>query len=121
AALFGLLLYFTTAALFLLAVRIFDPSGLPFLLFFLVPGLIVLAAVVFIRRWGLIVGVLGGLLGLLAFSEDLDVALTSPYSFLDFAGTIIVLTGIVILLVASVLGLIESFRSTPRTSARAWE
>jgi uncharacterized cupredoxin-like copper-binding protein len=86
-----------------------------------VPGLIVAAALAFIRRLGLLVGALGGAFGLLALSDGVGLILSVPYSFFDFTATIVGITGCLVLLLASVVGLIESFRGSPRVSAKAWE
>jgi cupredoxin-like protein len=120
-ALFGTLVYLTAVGVLFIAFAIMDLASLPFGLFFLVPGLVVGAAVAFIRRWGLIVGALGGVFGLLVLSDGADLSLSAPYAFFDFTATLLGLAGCAILLIGSVAGLVESFRRAPKASSSAWE
>jgi uncharacterized cupredoxin-like copper-binding protein len=120
-AVFGTLLYLTAVGLFFVAFLLYDPAEAAFGLSFLLPGLLVVAALAFMRRGGLIVGVLGGALGLLIFSEGIALILSVPYSFFDFTGTVMAIVGCLILLLASAAGLIESFQGAVRASAKTWE
>jgi plastocyanin len=120
-ALFGLAIYLAAVASFFIGVLLLDPAELPAVVFLLVPALIVASALLILRRLGFAAAIPASGFGLLVFSEDIDVVLTTPYSFLDFAGTIVVFAGLVIVLVASVLGLAESFRGEPRLDSKRWE
>jgi hypothetical protein len=114
-ALFGVALYLLTALLFFVAVIISEPADVAFILFLVIPALIVAAAIYFIRPWGLIVGILGGIFGLTFFSEDVDLILGTPQSFFDFTGQVIGMTGLIVIIVASAIGLIQHFRHADRT------
>ena len=71
------------------------------------PDLIVGAAIYFWRPWGLVVGVLGGVLGLLFHGTTLPLALASPNSFYDFSGAVLGTLGSLFILVGSVGGLVQ--------------
>ena len=108
-ALLGVGMLLLTAVIILTAALI-EPEALVFALINGVPALIVGAAIYFWRPWGLIVGVLGGLLGLLFHGTSLPLALSSPNSFYDFSSTVLGTLGAVCILVGSVGGLIQHFR-----------
>ena len=110
AALVGVGLYLVGALIIAIAVLISEPSEVVFLLFLLIPAAVVASALLFVRRWGLIVGILGGLLGLLGFMEDIDLILTTPKAFFDFAAGVFIIPGLLILLIASILGTVQYFR-----------
>ena len=121
AALVGLLLYFVAVAIFIVAFLITSPGDIAFSLFFLVPGVIVIAAVYFVRRWGLIIGVIGGLFGLLIFTENIDQFLSSPNAFFDFIGTITGVVGLIVLVLASLVGTVQYFRGdVPTETPKTW-
>jgi hypothetical protein len=115
AGLMGVGMFFVAMALFLVAVIIYDIAEIGFLVFFLVPGLIVAAALLFWKRWGLLVAILGSAIGILFLSEDAGLILTTPESFFDFAGTWIALVGLLIVLLAAVTGTIQYLRKRPST------
>ena len=114
-ALFGVLLYLITALIFFVAVIASEPSEVGFILFLVVPALVVGAAIYFIRPWGLILGVIGGIFGLMFFAEDTDLIMSAPQAFFDFTGGLVGIVGLVTLIIASVLGLIQHFRNETRT------
>ena len=58
-ALLGLLMFLCAAALLLIALLIYDPAEVVVILSLVVPALVVVAAIAFIRPWGLALGVLG--------------------------------------------------------------
>ena len=115
AALVGLGIYLVGVALITVAVLISEPEEVVFLLFLLVPAIIVGAALVFLRRWGLIVGILGALFGLVGFFEDIDLILTTPKAFFDFSAGLFVIAGLLTLLVACIIGTVQYFRGAVRT------
>jgi len=116
-ALLGIGLYLLIEAVILVATVVYTPSELWYP--FLVGGLALAGglAILFVRPWGLVVGLLGGLVGVMFSLDSIGENLSSPDSFLDFAyrpvfwggGTILVLTG-------TIGGLVQHFRG--RTSAR---
>jgi uncharacterized cupredoxin-like copper-binding protein len=63
------------------------------------------------------VGVLGGLLGLLLLSEDVDPDLLPIDSFFDFVPLLVAMIGVVIVLLASLVGTISYFRGAVGTDA----
>ena len=108
--LFGLLLYFIGVAIFTVAVLIGDPAAIVFMLFFLVPGLIVGVALLRWRRWGLIVAALLSLVGLIFLSADMDLFLSTPEAFFDFSSTLFGVVGLLIVFFASLVGTVQYFR-----------
>jgi hypothetical protein len=110
AALVGLSLYFAGVLIIVVAVLLIEPSEIGFVAFFLVPALVIGAAVLFWKRWGLIIGVLGGLFGLVALTDGADLNLSTPDAFFDFSPTLLGITGVAIVLVASLIGTIQYFR-----------
>jgi hypothetical protein len=119
AGLIGLGMYFVALAIILIAILIYDVAEIYFLLFFLVPGLIVGAALLFWKRWGLLVAILGSAIGILFLSEDADLILTTPEAFFDFAGTWFGLVGLFIVLLAAVIGTIQYVRKQPSAALSA--
>jgi uncharacterized cupredoxin-like copper-binding protein len=118
-ALVGIGMYVFFAAIILVAVLVFEPSEVAFPLILAAVALIMGAFVYFLRPWGQIVGVLGGLFGLLFSSDGFDINLTSPQSFFDFAFTLCVLAGAVFILFGSAAGLVQHFRHATSTSGPA--
>ena len=114
-ALYGLALYFVAVLVITVAILIASPGDIYFILFFAVPGVIVGAALLYMRRWGLLVGILGGAIGMLVVLEDLDLFLTTPQSFFDFSSSLFGLAGVLILLVSSLIGTILYFRGSVST------
>jgi hypothetical protein len=110
AALVGLSLYFVGVLIIVVAVLLVEPSEIGFIAFFLVPALVIGAAVLLWKRWGLFVGVLGGLFGLLALTDGADLSLSTPAAFFDFSPTLLGIVGVVIVLGASLIGTIQYFR-----------
>ena len=109
-ALFGLGLYFVAMLVIMVAILIASPGDVYFILFFAVPGLIVGSALLYLRRWGLIAGILGGGFGTLVALEDIDLFLTTPQSFFDFSSSLFALTGVLTVLIASLVGTVQHFR-----------
>jgi hypothetical protein len=120
-ALFGIGLYLVAALLFFIAVLITEPSEVVFILFLLIPALVIATVIYFLRPWGLILGVIGGIFGLMFFAEDIDLILTTPQSFFDFTGQLFGTAGLLTLIIASLLGLIQHFRGATRTEVTATE
>jgi len=114
-ALFGLALYFVAVLVITVAILIASPGDIYFILFFAVPGLVVGAALLYMRRWGLLVGILGGAVGTLFILEDIDLFLTTPQSFFDFSSSLFGLVGILIVLLASLIGTVLYFRGNVST------
>lgn len=109
-ALYGLALYFVAVSVITVAILIASPGDLYFILFFAVPGIIVGAALSYLKRWGLVFGILGGAIGTLFVLEDIDLFLTTPQSFFDFSSSLFGIVGLLILLLASLIGTIQYFR-----------
>lgn len=108
-ALVGVSMFLAAAVIVLTAVAI-DSDALFFALATAIPALIIGAAIYFWRPWGLVLGVLGGLFGLLFFTPDAPTSLASPNSFYDFILTIVTIVGAVFLLVGSIGGLVQHFQ-----------
>jgi uncharacterized membrane protein len=69
------------------------------------------AVISFVRPWGQVVGVLGGLVGILFSMNGLGDNLSSPDSFFDFAyRPVIGLAAIIFVLGGSTAGLVQHFR-----------
>jgi uncharacterized cupredoxin-like copper-binding protein len=110
AALFGLAIYFVAAIIILIAILVFSPSDVGFALFLIIPGLIAVAALLYIRRWGLLIGALLSAFGVFAFIGDAGLVLASPEAFLDFLLTLFALSGLGISFFACLIGFIQYFR-----------
>jgi len=115
--LLGLTLLLAGSATYSVAVLIADPARLLIELVIWVPALLVAAALWFWRRWGLVVGTIVGALGSLALFGEFDPALVPPRSFFDFVPTLLALSGIVIVLSASLVGTVQHFRDKVTTDA----
>jgi hypothetical protein len=120
AALMGLGLYFVGVLTIVVAILIYDVAEAYFVLFFAVPGVIVAAALLFWQRWGLIVAIVGSLIGLLFLTEDADLILTTPRAFFDFTATWFGIVGLLIVLIAAIVGTVQYFRKSPAPTA-AWQ
>jgi hypothetical protein len=110
AALFGLGIFAAAILIILVAIIIFSPSDIVFPIILMVPVAIAVAALRFLRRWGLIVAGLLSLFGLFALTADAGLTLTTPESFFDFILTLFAVIGLGICLVACVVGTIQYFR-----------
>lgn len=110
-ALFGLALYFVAVLIIIATILNAAPEDTgEILLLFGVPGAIVGIALLSVRRWGLIVGMLGGALGVLFLLEDIDFYVTTPQSFFTFTSTWFALIGVLTVLIASLTGTVQYFR-----------
>lgn len=111
-ALAGIALYLFIEFLVLVATLVFGPLSelwYPFL----VGGLIIAggATIYFWHPWGLVVGLLGGLVGILFSLDSIGQNLSSPDSFLDFTyRPVFWSAGTLLLLVGSIAGLLQHFR-----------
>jgi hypothetical protein len=121
AALMGLGLYFVGVLTLLVMVIIYDIAEAGFILFFAVPGLIVAAALLFWRRWGLLVAILGSLFGLSFLLPEAGLILTTPKAFFDFAAGWFAIVGLVIVLVAAIVGTVQYFRNAPALTMASWQ
>ena len=120
-ALLGIAMYLFIEAVILIVTLIFEPSEWAYAL--IVGGIAgaVGAVIYFVRPWGLIVGVLFGLVGMLFASDGLSENLSSPNSFLDFAyRPVIGLAAAVLVLLGSIAGLIQHIRGRTSTSGPAY-
>jgi uncharacterized cupredoxin-like copper-binding protein len=114
AALFGIAIFTVAVLIILVAVIVVSPSDIAFPLFLLVPVVLASAALLFLRRWGLIIAGLLSLFGLFALTTDAGLTLTTPKAFFDFTLTLLALIGLGISLVACIVGTIQYFRgATP--------
>ena len=109
-ALFGILLYMFAVAFIAVAILSAFPSDIYYALIFGLPALIAGLVIWKFRRWGLLFGIVAGIVGLLAVSEGADIYLTTPSSFFDFGVTLFALAGVAIVLLASLIGSIQYFR-----------
>ena len=109
-ALLGIAMFLFVAAVITVPILILEPEAIVFPAIISVIALVVGALVFFVRPWGLIFGVLGGLFGLLFSSDGIDLTATTPQSFFDFLFPVVMLPGAVILLAGSVTGLVQHFR-----------
>ena len=116
-ALLGVAMWLSTAALNVIANLIFVPEW--WLYGVVVGGIFgaIGAAIYFVRPWGLIVGVLGGLVAILFSTDGIGDNLSSPDSFFDFAyRPIIGFAASVLLLGGSVAGLVQHVRGRTSTN-----
>jgi hypothetical protein len=120
-ALLGLLIYFVAAAITFVAALLLDPAESFFILFFIVPGLIVGAALLFIRKWGLIIAILLGIFLIFSLTSDAGLFLTTPAAFFDFSSMLFGVVGLLIVVIASIVGLIQFFTGNPRTTGTSTE
>jgi uncharacterized cupredoxin-like copper-binding protein len=111
AALFGIAIFTAAVLITLVAILIFSPSDVAFAVIMLVPVLLAVAALLFIRRWGLIIAALLSLFGLLALTADAGLTLTTPEAFFDFTLTLLALIGLGIALIACLVGTVQYFRA----------
>jgi hypothetical protein len=109
-ALFGLALVSAALLLYVASILIANPASLVYIVPFALPAVIGGVAVFYVRPWGLVVGILVGAFGTLAFLEDAGFYLSSPLSFFDFVPTLFGLAGAVILLAASLAGTVQHLR-----------
>ena len=116
----GIALYLFIEAAILIVTLIFEPSEWAYAC--IVGGIAraVGALIYFVRPWGLIVGVLFGLLGILFALDGLGDNLSSPDSFLDFAYRPVVgLAAAIFILGGSSAGLVQHVRGRTSTSGPA--
>lgn len=115
-ALTGIAMYLAIEVLIFLGTLAFEPDIQ--LWYPVIVGGIVLAGGAFIyfwHPWGLVVGIIGGLLGIFFSLDGIRQNLASPESFLDFAyRPVIWFGGTILVLAGSIGGLIQHFRG--RTS-----
>ena len=119
-ALLGIAMYLFIEVVILIVTLIFEPSEWAYAC--IVGGIAgaIGAVIYFVRPWGLIVGVLGGLVGILFAIDGLGDNLSSPDSFLDFAyRPVIGLAAAIFVLGGSSAGLVQHFRGRTSTSGPA--
>ncbi|MEO8462102.1 MAG: cupredoxin domain-containing protein [Chloroflexota bacterium] len=119
-ALLGIAMYLFIEAVILVVTLIVEPSQWAYAC--IVGGIAAAVGVViyFVRPWGLILGVLVGLLGILFAIDGLGENLSSPDSFLDFAyRPVIGLAAAIFLLGGSAAGLVQHLRGRTSTSGPA--
>ena len=119
-ALLGIGMYLVIEAIILIVTLIFEPSEWAYAC--IVGGIAgaIGAVIYFVRPWGLIVGVLFGLVGILFAIDGLGDNLSSPDSFLDFAyRPIFGLAAAIFVLGGSSAGLVQHFRGRTSTSGPA--
>ena len=114
-ALLGLCLYLAFVVLLLALSLALQPEDWKYPCIVGSIALTLIAAVYFWRPWGLIVGLLAGLVGIPFSLDGVRDNLSSPNSFLDFAyRPVVTLAGVILLLVGCSFGLVQHFRK--RTS-----
>lgn len=109
-ALLALGLFFAAVAIFSVAVIVGDAKYVWVMLFYLVPGLIVLAGILRWPKWGFPLGLAGSIIGLLTLLEDADIVLTTPKVFFDFASALLGFGGLLTLLVVCLLATVARLR-----------
>jgi plastocyanin len=119
-ALLGIGMYLLIEAVILIVTLATEPSEWAYACIVGGIALALGAVIYFVRPWGLIVGVLGGLLGILFAIDGLGENLSSPDSFLDFAyRPVFGLAAAVFVLVGSSAGLVQHFRGRTSTGGPA--
>ncbi len=116
-ALLGIAMYLFIEVVILIVTLIFEPSEWAYAC--IVGGIAaaVGAVIYFVHPWGLIVGVLFGLLGIAFAMDGLGDNLSSPDSFLDFAYRPVVgLAAAIFVLGGSSAGLVQHVRGRTSTS-----
>ena len=116
-ALLGIALYLFIEVVILIVTLVFEPSEWAYAC--IVGGIAaaVGGVIYFVRPWGLILGVLFGLLGILFAIDGLGDNLSSPDSFLDFAyRPVFGLAAAVFVLSGSLAGLIQAIRGRTSTT-----
>src|SRR5260221_3216767 len=119
-ALLGIAMYLLIEGVILVVNLILEPSEWTYAV--IVGGIAgaIGAVIYFVRPWGLIVGVLGGLVGILFAIDGLVDNLSSPDSFFDFAyRPIIGLAAAIFVLGGSIAGLVQHVRRRTSTSGPA--
>jgi hypothetical protein len=119
-ALVGIAMYLFIEFVILIVTLIFEPSEWAYAC--IVGGIAgaIGAVIYFVRPWGLIVGVLFGLVGILFAIDGLGDNLSSPDSFLDFAyRPVIGLAAAIFVLGGSSAGLVQHVRGRTSTSGPA--
>ncbi len=119
-ALLGIAMYLLIEVVILVVNLILEPSEWAYAV--VVGGIAgaIGAVIYFVRPWGLIVGVLGGLVGILFAIDGLGENLSSPDSFFDFAyRPIIGLAAAIFVLGGSIAGLVQHVRRRTSTSGPA--
>ena len=119
-ALLGIAMYLFIEVVILIATLIFEPSEWAYAC--IVGGIAgaVGAVIYVVRPWGLIVGVLFGLLGIAFAMDGLGDNLSSPDSFLDFAyRPVFGISAAIFVLGGSVAGLVQHFRRRTSTTGPA--
>ena len=114
-ALAGISIYLTAAVIVLVAILILSPADAVFGVILLVPAAIAVAALRFIRRWGLLIAALLAAFGFVAFLADAGLFLTTPESFFDFMLTLFTLVGLGIAVIACLVGFVQYFRGAVGT------
>lgn len=115
-ALLGVGLFLFMAALIAVPVAIFFPEEIMFPVIIAVIALIVGAIVFFVRPWGLVLAVIGGLLGLMFTTQGIALSLSTPESLLDFAFPIVLIPGSIMMIGGGVAGLVQHFRHESSTA-----
>ena len=116
-ALLGVAMWLVIEAVILIVNLIFTPDW--WLYAVVVGGIFgaIGAAIYFVRPWGLIVGVLGGLVAILFSTDGIGDNLSSPDSFFDFAyRPVIGLAATIFIVGGSVAGLVQHVRGRTSTS-----
>jgi uncharacterized cupredoxin-like copper-binding protein len=116
-ALFGIGLYLVAIVLIAVAILIALPSDIYYAFLFGLPAIAVAFVLLAVRRWGLLVSLVGAVIGLLLLTEGADIYLTTPESFFDFTITLFGLVGILIALGASLAGTVQHFRQSVNAGA----
>lgn len=115
-ALLGLCLYLSFVVLLLVLSLALQPSDWVYPCVVGTIALVLIAAVYFWRPWGLIIGLLAGLIGIPFSLDGFRDNLASPNSFLDFAyRPVVTLAGVILLLFGCSAGLIQHFRKRTST------
>lgn len=112
AALFGLGIFLSAALIIFVAILVVSPSDFAFGLILVIATTIAVALLLYVRRWGLAVVALLSAFGMLAFSPDAGLYLSTPEAFFDFLLALFTFTGLGIALIACVAGSVQYFRGS---------
>jgi hypothetical protein len=108
-------MFLFVAALMLPPILIVTPADISFPIIIAVVALVVGAAIYFVQPWGLILGVIGGLFGILMSTMGIDLSLSTPQAFYDFIFPVALLPASVLILLGSITGLVQHFRHQTST------
>lgn len=109
-ALLGIAMPLFMALVLAIAILIFEPDAIIFPIVVAVISTVVGSLIYFVKPWGLIAAVLGGLFALMVSSDGIDLALGTPRSIFDFIFPVVLIPSALFLLTGGVMGLVQHFK-----------